>query len=278
MIVADRAAGRPAAARPARSLSSDRLHDAANRTCGGTAEAPPLLRVRQRRGESWGCPSCTVVVVGVGVVLVPVPETLAAPVAAVAARSRRCDSLRVDARSRSAEIVVGSGDAVDGQVIAALEGLDLRTSSPGCRCPSSASGSRRSSGPPGASRRRRRSSPSGACGCRTAATPRAPVTRDEEDHGKCRQRESPPSEHRYRVRQDRTLLFRAPTGLAVGLALKELALRRKTCGDSPQEPVRAQQLGSPAPGRAGPSETRLGVLARQYTQILGGRAGMFTTR
>jgi hypothetical protein len=43
-------------------------------------------------------------------------------------------------------------------------------------------------------------------------------------------------------------LFLAPTGLAVGFALKEVALRHSPCGDSPQEPLFAtQQLVPPLP-------------------------------
>src|ERR1700759_4460699 len=48
-------------------------------------------------------------------------------------------------------------------------------------------------------------------------------------------------------------LFLAPTGLAVGLALKELALRRKSC-DSPPGPAGPQWVPrSPAAGRRGNS-------------------------
>ena len=53
---------------------------------------------------------------------------------------------------------------------------------------------------------------------------------------------------------DKPLLFRSPTGLAVGLALKEIALRRNS-GDSPREAlVRPQWVPrSPAVGTSGNS-------------------------
>src|SRR6478672_9328042 len=53
---------------------------------------------------------------------------------------------------------------------------------------------------------------------------------------------------------DKPLLFRSPTGLAVGLALKEIALRRNS-GDSPREAlVRLQWVPrSPAVGTSGNS-------------------------
>src|ERR1700704_2850164 len=58
---------------------------------------------------------------------------------------------------------------------------------------------------------------------------------------------------------DKPLLFRSPTGLAVGLALKEIALRRKS-GDSPREAlVRPQWVPrSPAAGTSGNSARSYG--------------------